>query len=122
MKVKVINKGYTIKVVSWENDGDNYKTKFKTVETKEELQKIIKICNEFFEVVGNTSDGEENDFIKEYIENNKDLFENIENKHDYLIQLSWDLMGSSEYYDFRAIDSIEITYSPEDIYLEKIEL
>jgi hypothetical protein len=33
---KIINKGYTLTVVSWENDADNYKTISKTVQTKEE--------------------------------------------------------------------------------------
>ena len=28
----VVKKGYTLEVTSWENDGDNYRTEFKTVQ------------------------------------------------------------------------------------------
>ena len=41
--VKVVNKGYTLSVTSWENDGDNYKTESKTFDTKEEAIKVVKM-------------------------------------------------------------------------------
>ena len=41
MKQKlVVNKGYTITVVSWENDGDNHKTVSKTVTTYEKAEAL----------------------------------------------------------------------------------
>jgi hypothetical protein len=35
-----IKKGYTLTVTSWENDGDYYNTKSKTVETLEEWREL----------------------------------------------------------------------------------
>ena len=120
-KELVIEKGYTLTVTSWENDGDNYRTESMTVETLEEARKIHKICTELFKSdeggVGNSMDGESEEAIEEYIENNPEL--NL--TEGEIRDLSYDLMGSSEYYDYRVCESVSVTYSPEDIYLEKIE-
>ena len=46
-KIKVINKGYTLTVVSWENDGDNYNTKSKIVDSKEKAKAyydLMQLC------------------------------------------------------------------------------
>ena len=43
-----IKKGYTLTVTSWENDGDYYNTKSKTVETLEEAKvwwNMMQLCN-----------------------------------------------------------------------------
>lgn len=132
MKSKVINKGYTLEVVSWENDGDNYKTKFKTVDSIEEASKLVKICNEVFTScnngdggVGNSMDGESNHVLLEYVEENKKLFPGLVEEDailNYFRDVSYGLMGGSECYDFRICESVKVTYSPEDIYLEVIEL
>ena len=37
-KELVVEEGYTIKVVSWENDGDHYSTKTYTVMTEDEAK------------------------------------------------------------------------------------
>jgi hypothetical protein len=120
-KELVIEKGYTLTVTSWENDGDNYRTESMTVETLEEARRIYRVCNELFKSdeggVGNSMDGESEEAIEEYIENNPELNLTEEEIRD----LSYDLMGSSEYYDYRVCESVSVTYSPEDIYLEKIE-
>ena len=115
---KVINKGYTITVVSWENDCDNYRTQSKTVETLEEVQLIHKICKELFMLndVGNSINGEAIGIIKEYIKNNPIL----KLSFDYISGLEWELMGSSEHHDFRVCESVSVVYSPEDIYLEEV--
>lgn len=129
MKTKVINKGYTLKVVSWENDGDNYRTKFKTVDSIEEASKLVKICKELFVSreggVGNSMDGDSDHALFEFIEGNSGLFPDLYDKgdiYDYFRELAYSLMGGSEWYDFRICESIEVTYSPKDIYLEIIEL
>jgi hypothetical protein len=120
-KELVIKKGYTLTVTSWENDGDNYRTESMTVETLEEARRIYRVCNELFKSdeggVGNSMDGESEEAIEEYIENNPELNLTKEEIRD----LSYDLMGSSDYYDYRVCESVSVTYSPEDIYLEKIE-
>ncbi len=115
---KVINKGYTITVVSWENDGDNYNTKSMTVDTKEEASKIVKICKELFqsENVGNSMNGEASDIIEKYIQDNQEL----QLDTDYISDLVMYLMGYSEYYDYRVCEEVTVTYSDKDIYLEEI--
>jgi hypothetical protein len=121
-KELVIEKGYTLTVTSWENDGDNYNTESMTVETLEEARRIYRVCNELFKSddeggVGNSMSGENEEVIEEYIENNPEL--NL--TEGEIRDLSYDLMGSSEYYDYRVCESVSVTYSPKDIYLEKIE-
>jgi hypothetical protein len=115
---KVLEKGYTITVVSWENDGDNYKTKSKTVKTIEEARVIHKICKELFMLndVGNSMDNEAKSLIKEYLQDNHEM----KMSYDNVKKLAWELMGSSEYYDFRVCESVQVVYSPEDIYLEEV--
>lgn len=135
MKKLIIEKGYTITVTSWENDGDDYNTLSKTVNTKEEARKLYKIYTELCksEVIGNSMDGESTQTIINYVNNNKELFLDIDwdiinskdedDAQDYLMDYFHellDLLGSSEYYDFRVCESCIVNYSPEDIYLEKI--
>jgi hypothetical protein len=130
--VKVIEKGYTLEVTSWENDGDNYNTESLTVDTIEEAKRIHTICTTLFKSgnngeggIGNSMDGEEDDTILEYVKNNPDLFPELEGSEeeiiDYIQELSRELMGNSEYYDYRVCASVLVTYSPEDIYLEEIK-
>ena len=47
-KKLVFEKGYTLEVTSWENDGDNYRTKSHHMETKEEAEEVRKMCKEIF--------------------------------------------------------------------------
>ncbi len=122
-KVKVASKGYTIEVTSWENDGDNYRTKRMTVESLEEAQKIKKIYKDLFVSgnngnggIGNSMDGEGDCVIEEYIEENPEMKltkEEIDN-------LSWKLMGGSEFYDYRVCESVIVTYLEEDVYAQEI--
>ena len=124
MKTKVINKGFTITVVSWENDGDSDATNSITVLDLEEARKINKICKELFKSyndeeggIGNSMDGEADDVIADYIEDNPELNLSV----DYINNIASDLMGGgSDCYDYRVCESVKITYSPEDIYLEEI--
>ena len=77
--IKIVNKGYTISVTSWENDGDNYATKSLTVETIKEAQNIHKLCTELFQDgcnneigIGNST-GDYSYRIQPYIDNNPEL-------------------------------------------------
>lgn len=132
MMKKVIKKGYTLEVTSWENDGDHYSTKAKTVETREEAERLFKICTELFKScnngeggVGNSIDSEENQTLFDYVEDNPELFLELIEKDedeivDYFQNLADELMGSSDFYGFRVCESCQLTYSPEDIYLEEV--
>ena len=131
MNKKVINKGYTLEVVSWENDGDNYRIKSVTVDTIEEAENIYNMCKTLFKPcnngdggVGNSMEGEANQVLYNYVTNNKSCFPDLKDEDDilnYFNDLTWQLMGSSEYYDFRVCESCTCYYSPEDIYLEEIK-
>lgn len=86
---KIVNKGYTVEVKSWENDGDNYQTKSQTYDTKEEALAIKSLCLSVFKShhngdtgIGNMSDYEDpNPIIVEYIVHNPEIlnFNNDEN-------------------------------------------
>jgi len=88
MKKKIIKKGYTVEVVSWENDGDNYRTKRETYSTKEEAFAVKHMCENLFLSsnngeggIGNIMDDEYNkahSIIVEYFINNPVLL-NINN-------------------------------------------
>lgn len=85
MKKLIIKKGYTVEVVSWENDGDNYKTKSQTYSTKEEALLVKKMCNTLFKSsnngeagIGNLMDTDEEQakpIIIEYLSKNPEIFE-----------------------------------------------
>jgi hypothetical protein len=47
-KRKILSKGYTLEVDSWENDGDNYKTKRFEVDSREEAIFIKELCTKLF--------------------------------------------------------------------------
>ena len=120
-QVKVACKGYTIEVVSWENDGDNYRTQRMTVATKEEALKIKKICKDLFKTggefgVGNSMDGEGQPLILAYMKSNPEM----ELTTGYINDCKYELMGGSEYYDFRVCESVQVTYLPEDVFAEEI--
>lgn len=144
---KVVQKGYTLEVISWENDGNNYRTIYHTVNTLEEAKKLYKVCTELFisennqkiKGVGNSMDHEGISTIIEFVKNNKELFvdlevnveeidvedeesDDIEELYDYFQDISWKLMGGSEDYDFRVCESVIVTHSHEDITVEVIEI
>ena len=122
MQEKVVSKGYTFKVKSYENDGDNYATNFYTVESLEEAKLINHICKNLFPEVGNTMDGESGKIVKRYIKENFNLFDSIESPIDFIFDLSSELLGSSDCYDFRVLNDFKILYSDIDIFVEQIEL
>ena len=136
---KVISKGYTLTVVSWENDLDNYKTKSKTVQTKEEAKvwwDMMQLCksknNQPKGVIklGNSYGGfnkEQEEVAKNFIkEHHKILIpgdnieENEENLSNWFCELAGELLGYEDEYSCRVMESCTVTYSPEDIYLEEI--
>lgn len=133
-KRKVISKGYTIEVTSWENDGDNYNTEKIVEQNLDKAKAIGKMCEDLFastnsakKGIGNTNEGSEGraqEKIVDYMRNNPILCDNKELTDGKLISIcmnyNHDLMGGSEYYYSRVCESVTITYSPEDVYLEEI--
>lgn len=131
---KILSKGYTIEVTSWENDGDNYNTKSITVDNRELAKAISEMCNTIFTShnnkecrgIGNGQNVKDAEkiiipFMKEHLilcgdeinPKDKDLI-------DFCRELNFELMGSSEFYYSRVCESCTVLYSPEDIYAEEI--
>ena len=74
--------------------------------------------------------GEGMDEIKSYLEKNPDvgkLFASDDDNEyfedtDFVSDINYEIMGSSEYYVSRVFESGSIVYSPENVYLEEIKL
>lgn len=134
---KIICKGYTVEVVSWENDGDNYNTQRMTVDTKEEALAIKHMCENLFisnydnKTIGNKCEEEYEEcyeICKNYLLNSdfyKELVDKTESTekvyYSFVSDINSELFGGSEFYFARVCDSCTIYYSPEDIYLEEIK-
>ncbi len=135
----VIKKGYTLTVVSWENDGDHYNTKTKTVETEEEAKsyyELAMLCtskNRTKSGLGNSHESfnmaqlqaiqdlfKRNPILLKYLDNKEDI-EDEDVCQDYFLELAGELLDYSEFYLCRVMESCKVTYSPEDIYLDLIE-
>lgn len=134
--MKVVSKGYTITVVSWENDGDNYNTNSIVIEDKDTALAIAKMARELFvsgsnngKGIGNTNDGDEfgaNRKIISYLEDNPNTFEDQSNMDeeeliDLCMSYNYSLLGASEYYYSRVLEKITLTYSETDINLQEIK-
>ena len=136
-KEKVIQKGYTLSVTSWENDGDNYATESKTFESKELAIAVAQMCKNLFQSknngkpkgIGNMMDDDgrkARPIILEYMKEHPELYTDKKKPsdatlHDICMTYNGELMGYSEYYYSRVFEKATLTYSPEDVYLEKIK-
>ena len=133
----IVSKGYTLSVTSWENDGDNYKTNSITVESKELAMAIARLCKTVFASSSNGEGGignlmeddeeEANEVILPYMQSHPELYLDKKNpSEENLINICMNynqkLMGGSEYYFSRVFESCSLTYSPEDVFLEEIEI
>lgn len=142
---KVISKGYTLEVTSWENDGDNYNTIFKTVDSKELAEALYKMCKILFASknnggggIGNSCDLTEKlkDKIMSFIEANPILVNSLKDENESFDDMDeddkkdvycdicshwiYELLGGSEYYYCRVASKIDVTYSDKDIFMELI--
>jgi hypothetical protein len=133
--VKVASKGYTLEIVSWENDADNYRTKYLTIEDEDLARSVYKMGTTLFKsrnrsniAIGNTYDGEEdsmNQRIVTYMRSDKILcpsesvsdMELITKVENYI----HNMLGYSEDYHCRVCESIQVTYIEEDVYAKKID-
>ena len=97
-KILVIEKGYTLSVTSWENDGDNYRTKSQTFKTKELAIAIANLCKTVFCSCNNGEDGIGNsgyddkydNIIIEYMKAHPELYNNEQTTlHTHSEDLLW---------------------------------
>jgi len=139
---RMIKKGYTLTVRSWENDADNYNTISKTVDTIEEARvwwEMMQLCrsknvrgiDKGKVYLGNSYNGFSSEqeevainFLKEnhnILLPNDDIEDNEDNLVDWFKSLAGELLGYSEYYSCRVMESCLVTYSPIDIIPEVIK-
>ena len=142
---KVISKGYTISVTSWENDGDNYNTQQITVDSLDMARAVSKMCTTLFLSENNGQGGIGNScdlnstikykiskFFKENpilinAEQHRELIEieDEDEEEDFLVDIcsdwAYQLLGNSEFYYCRVAESVSVTYSDRDIFLEEIK-
>lgn len=132
-KKVVAKKGYTIEVTSWENDGDNYNTKRMTVDNKEYALAILDMCKTVFAScnngkggIGNMNGGESDgapDIIMNYLVNYPIIKKGRTDQDeiiDMVMDINYELMGSTEWYYSRVFEKGIIFYSPEDVEVEEI--
>ncbi len=135
MKEKIFNKGYTLRVHSWENDGDYSAIKTFTVDSLEEAKELKKLV-EFSKYkspseisgLGNANDEDYLDYKPKIVKEMKkfkhlEYVKDAETDDDYFdawAEYNLELLGSSEWYLSRVCEKAEILYAPEDIYIEKI--
>ncbi len=124
-------KGYQLHVTSWENDGDNYRTKTLNIQTLEEAKAYKHICENLFQsksrsvkAIGNFTEGNEEkveERILAYIDEYPDYFQIDADPYDLILDIANECMGSSDFYICRVCESVEITYSEEDIWVQTIK-
>jgi len=123
MKKIVINKGYTITVVSWENDGDHNETNNITFESYEEAEAYFELVKFYYENLNEQEDffdEEEKELIIKFVKEHKSILcPHLEylNKFDDIVS---SLIGRSECGTRRIVEYCVLTYSPEDVYTSVI--
>ena len=138
---KVVKKGYTISVTSWENDADNYQTHEFNTKDIIEVMAVVRLAK--LHTSYHSSDGVGNsscssvvpDRIINFMKENLILMkksgialENCseEDRNEIMIEtfneISWEIMGSSEDYDYRVYSKHDVIFSKEDIFVDKIDM
>lgn len=137
-------KGYLIRVTSWENDADNYKTSEIQAETEQEARAVVEFCALFSNANPNTigniyypeweskERGHAHSVILEFHKSNAGFIDAdtpAENdpysEDDYVIEayldFAYDLgLRGGEFFT-RVCDSVEIFRIPTDVLVEKME-
>jgi len=128
---KIRSKGYTLEVVSWENDADNYQTHLVTVDSEDKALALKEMCDELFNSYHSCDKGISNDckeeledkdekIILEFMEQHPCLHKKGEDLIDTFRGYADDLIGYSEWYTFRVSESCSVEYSPEDVFVESV--
>lgn len=118
-EIKIVDKGYTLNINTYDGDidySDEFRDEKFTVQTLEEA----KVWKNFLEMSNHPRNYDE---IRDYLKTNSDVFiqylktsECVYDSIDTLLDMT---VGLSE---DRYVNHIDVTYSPQDVYLEKIYL
>lgn len=147
MKTTLYSKGYLIRIISWENDGDNYNTKELLLDTEQEARTVSALCNLLrsrhsvdhpsFGNMYEPSDSDIKEFavaiaavpgIKEFV---KSVFPDIEEAQenpecgfgymDSIMDILYDLgLTGSEHYFTRVCDTVSVYRIPADVVVEEL--
>lgn len=133
MKRIILNKGYTVEVVSWENDGDLYETNTVNVNDIETAREIRDMCllnkygflsdqNPWREKEAEiTSFMEAHPLIRAHYVNINETYAGL-SSFDIWESVGLDLVGCAEDYDIaRVVEDVTILYSDKDIEVETVE-
>lgn len=131
MSQTIIPQGYRIHVTTWENDGDNYKTKTIKGVTKEQIPFILAACellrsgsNNGGATFGNLYEESTDDLIEalsELVEQYPNRPEHCDSGSAVFENLLWDLgFTDSEYFTTRVFERVKIEYVPSKIVLEDV--
>jgi hypothetical protein len=134
MQKKILSKGYTVRVTSWENDGDNYSTKELFVGMDKDIALAVKhMCENLFisghddKTIGNKMTDEYDEceeIIHKYLECYPSLVEGLEEKgyiRCIMGHYNHALLGRSEWYYSRVVEKCEIFYCDEDVFVTVVE-
>ena len=132
MKKLIYRKGILLKIVSWENDADNYRTVETVIDTVEEAKAIGRLCKEVFKAYHDGPFGISNDFqadigkyesrIIEFMSNDEFFKNTAEEDMIGLVEdYAYDLLGYTDY-SARVCESCEIFEIKEDVYLDIVKV
>lgn len=117
MQKKVISKGWTFYVESWENDADFDRTKTFNTQDEQEKEKVQKILIELYPKVGNMSydDPRAEKAVKSFLDKYPEITQ--EDLEDYEFELTG---PSEEGWGYRVVDHVTLIHCPEDIYADAL--
>jgi hypothetical protein len=134
--------GYLIRVLSWENDGDNYNTKEIQVDTEQEARDVVEFCNMFDSSsrnqhdIGNLCDGEAEiarPAFRAFYENHPDFInltpsdyegeqEETDAICDAMMDIAYDLgLSGGDYFYTRVCERVQVYRIPTDVLIEQIQ-
>lgn len=125
MKIKA---GYRLEVQSWENDADNYKTEVVDGLDKETCQfyiDVIKLTGRSGKF-GNMYDPSEQEIaalttaLVKVFEKHGKLVDSGDAVHDEGLEIIGDLLGYSEGYHTRVMESFKVSYTPVEVQLQDV--
>lgn len=135
--------GYLIRVLSWENDGDNYNTKEIQVDTEQEARDVVDFCNLFGsksfydeDDIGNLCDGEYEParpvfrkfyfnhpgFVNLTLTDYKNEEEETDAICDAMMEVAYELgLSGGEYFYTRVCESVQVYHIPADVLVEQVQ-
>lgn len=131
----IAEKGYTLSVDSWENDGDFNNTIQTIFQDKETAILSTRILNELISFISNDDDSHEEeivDYLSKNPEMNKIVFgddipdsddeEYSETASECMRDFAGKFLGWSEYYSYRVPSTITLYYVPQTVEAEEIKI